>query len=497
MKAVGNAQERALARNKMRSAISKAKTAYWQDQIDNARIDTDLYRIAKWRKKASLFAPPGLEGWEDKPVADQLTEITKRLLVQEPRGTVKQREESWPEPLEWAPFTPSEIRESTIEVSTTAAGTDGITVPILKAVWDQIGGRVTELFNEALERGDHPFKECEVVLLPKAERDPKKEKGWRPIALLSVLGKGLERAVAKRLGETGIEKGWFGPLQAGGIPGRSAVDLARVLTHLVEKKHVNKEYTAIVLMDVKGAFNAAGPDHMAAALEEVGAPTQAVRWVTSLMTGRTLTPRRGKEHGTLMPLNSGLPQGSPASPVLFSILLSVMARKQGRFAYADDILVIKSHRNAATAAKEAQDEAERAIKDIEDSGLEIEPSKTEFMVFKKRDTSGIKVTIKGQDLEPKEVCRYLGIYIDKNLTFATHVKNRCKATAGSLALLRRLGGTTKGLPTKAARKFIISIILPSLMYGSELWWKGILPKGKRSTQHFMVSDLNRVLNAAK
>jgi len=40
----------------------------------------------------------------------------------------------------------------------------------------------------------------------------KSTKGWRPISLISVPAKGLERLVARRLANAALGKGVFGPL---------------------------------------------------------------------------------------------------------------------------------------------------------------------------------------------------------------------------------------------------------------------------------------------
>jgi len=65
---------------------------------------------------------------------------------------------------------------------------DRITVPVLKAVWDKEGTKIYRMFNKVLVRGVYPFKKAKVVLL-------------------LVLGKGLERAVAIRLGRQGLKEG--------------------------------------------------------------------------------------------------------------------------------------------------------------------------------------------------------------------------------------------------------------------------------------------------
>ena len=57
---------------------------------------------------------------------------------------------------------------------------------------------------------------------------------------------------------------------------------------------------------------------------------------------RTVTLKRGEISGTPFKLDDGLPQGSPVSPVLFSLLLSPVLyskKNTNRYGYADDVAV--------------------------------------------------------------------------------------------------------------------------------------------------------------
>ena len=64
-------------------------------------------------------------------------------------------------------------------------------------------------------------------------------KGWRPISLISVPAKGLERLVARRLARAADEGGLFGPLQAGAVLRRSAIDLLVALVYTAEADRVS------------------------------------------------------------------------------------------------------------------------------------------------------------------------------------------------------------------------------------------------------------------
>lgn len=95
-----------------------------------------------------------------------------------------------------------------------------------------------QLFQICLDKGYHPkiFKITILCALPKpGKRARALPRSYRLIALLSCLGKALERIVAKRLGYIALKHGLISPLHFDAIAGRSAVDAAATLTYDIEK----------------------------------------------------------------------------------------------------------------------------------------------------------------------------------------------------------------------------------------------------------------------
>ena len=110
--------------------------------------------------------------------------------------------------------TEEEARDAILHTSNTAPGADGITVQVLQTIWVTIQEYITKLFNLCLQEGHHPkpFRTAEVVMLEKpGKRNLTSPRAWRPISLLSCLGKGLERLVARRLSLTAIQQGVLNP----------------------------------------------------------------------------------------------------------------------------------------------------------------------------------------------------------------------------------------------------------------------------------------------
>jgi len=76
------------------------------------------------------------------------------------------------------------------------------------------------------------------------------------------------------------------------------------------------------MMDVKSAFNNVSRPVLSRRLVELGIEPDLVRWTDSFMSDRkvrlVLEGREGKEHE----VETGVPQGSPVAPILFTTYLS-------------------------------------------------------------------------------------------------------------------------------------------------------------------------------
>ncbi|MBE3042001.1 hypothetical protein IMZ48_05350, partial [Candidatus Bathyarchaeota archaeon] len=150
------------------------------------------------------------------------------------------------------------MRARTIGVTSTALGGDSISVPLLQLVWDEIEVLVTDLFDACLRIRHHPapFRKGDVIMIDKPGKDPTTPAGYQPIQLISVLGKGLERLIARRMAHHSIQHQVCNPQHIGALLERSATDIASVFTHQVETWLADGKEVVAVMNDVKGAFDA-------------------------------------------------------------------------------------------------------------------------------------------------------------------------------------------------------------------------------------------------
>ncbi|KAK4071794.1 hypothetical protein Purlil1_13325 [Purpureocillium lilacinum] len=96
----------------------------------------------------------------------------------------------------------SGAEDATIRTRNTSPGSDNIAVKMLRAAWHVIDEHVRRRYEDCLRLGRHPlhFREAEVIMITKpGRRSLLTPRAWRPISLLSYLGKGLEGLTARRL----------------------------------------------------------------------------------------------------------------------------------------------------------------------------------------------------------------------------------------------------------------------------------------------------------
>ena len=186
-------------------------------------------------------------------------------------------------------LTIEEVSNCILRAGNTTPGKDEIPTGALRLAWPHISALVHDLYQSCIDVGHHPrcFRAAIVAMIGKPNKaDMTSPRSYRPIALLSVLGKGLERLIAKRMSWIAINFQVLAPQQFGALPKRSSVDLTTCLTHDVETA-LSKGLTAtLATLDIKGAFDAVLPGRLVKRLREQGWPAHLCNWIASFITER-------------------------------------------------------------------------------------------------------------------------------------------------------------------------------------------------------------------
>lgn len=120
-----------------------------------------------------------------------------------------------------------------------------------------------------------------MILAKPGKREKTLPRSYRPIALLSVLGKGLERLIARRLTWVAVTHRVLHNQQFGALPLRSYSDLVAAAIHDIESTWQRRLVTSMLTLDIKGAFDAMLPGRLIQRLQAQGWPENLIRWVSN------------------------------------------------------------------------------------------------------------------------------------------------------------------------------------------------------------------------
>lgn len=491
-------------RKDFRKAVKKAKKSFFNKKLDMASRAKDVFEVSKWHKsKGNFRTPPLIDPLNpDNSPAHSLDEkrnVLIRNLLTNQSGAEDIPFSTPTVPISSLPFpelTEIEVERAILGARSTTPGKDGISTSVLRIAWPKISSLVYDLFQACVKIGYHPhcFRSAILAIIEKPNKlDMSSPRSYRPIALLSVLGKGLERLVARRMAWISIRHKVLALQQFGALPLRSSVDLTSCITHDIESVLAKGWTATLTTLDIKGAFDAVLPGRLVHRLREQGWPTQLCDWVSSFVSERRISIRLDFEIGPETSIRCGLPQGSPASPILFMLFISPLFKLEGlqkSFGYADDVALLETSPSLDENIKKVGVAIENALSWGKVEGLTFDHSKSELLHFTRRrkdkDYNPAIITENfciGSCHKPPYI-KWLGVHFDRSLTFKHHVRIQAAKAMKVVNALRCLGNTARGVSPILSRQVILACALSIANFGAETWW----PRKTRKKGNKIVSN---------
>ena len=193
----------------------------------------------------------------------------------------------------------------------------------------------------------------------------------------------------------------------------------------------------------------------------------------SYLTGRTQKVRVGSATSKTENLQSGVPQGGILSPVIFIIYgadFEKWLKHATAFAYADDSTTSVSDKDFEEIKRKLQEDAENVLQFMASNGLVANPSKTVFMILGDRSANGEmheneSIRVGKEDVKATQTANVLGIFIDKNQKWTTHLHKLVTALDRRLYQIRRMAAK---ISKPGLRKISDSLWTSKLRYGLQL-----------------------------
>ena len=221
-----------------------------------------------------------------------------------------------------------------------SVGIDGISTILLKCIAPSIIKPLTLITNQIMKTGIFPNKLKLAKVIPIYKKDdPTQVTNYRPISLLPVLSKVIEKTIAKQLSGYFEDNKLFNQNQYSFRPGHSTEHAALELVDKITSQMDNNETPINIFLDLSKAFDTIDHNILLDKLKYYGLDDIAIKLFRSYLTNRYQYVQIENAKSQLLEINTGVPQGSILGPLLFIIYINDISQSSDKFdfiVYADD-----------------------------------------------------------------------------------------------------------------------------------------------------------------
>ena len=389
---------------------------------------------------------------------------------------------------------PDEVAEIVAGLKNTkSTGMDFIDTWVVKLVANEILPALTHIVNISISQAEFPmpWKISKVVPLLK-KGDPLQTKNYRPVALLPIFSKILERAVFLQMVKYLESNHLLNPNHHGCRQGHNtATALLQMYDQWLEEVE-NGMMVGVMLVDLSAAFDMVDHDILIKKLELYGLDNQSLSWMKSYLSSRSQVVM---VDGCLSPplsITCGVPQGSILGPLLYILFTNDIpdlvhdhpvsflspsphcADCGSTVCYVDDSTYSHGEADPAVLSHKLTQQYDKISDYMAANKLVINGDKTHLVVMGTKKTAAkrqeVFVQADGHTIQPSRTEKLLGGVISEDLKWREHLLSSDQSLVTQLT--SRINGLVKvaSRAPMATRLMVANgIFMSKLCYLIQLW----------------------------
>jgi hypothetical protein len=381
-------------------------------------------------------------------------------------------------------------------------GENSLDTYIVKLVRPAILPSVCHILNLSLKTNRFPtkWKIAKVVPLYKGKGSKLDPKNYRPVAILPILSKVLERAMFQQVVTYMDANNFYNPSHHAYRSFHSTTTaMLQMYTTWLEALEEG-DMAGVCMIDMSAAFDVVDTELLLEKLKLYGFDRNSVQWIWSYLTYRSQTVYiEGSLSGHLA-LEAGVPQGSILGPILYTIftnelpqvvhedscpvrdvegsaIFSIQCQECGGVCcYADDSTYTAAGSDPVELSEKLSHKYTVMADFLTLNKLKVNDDKTHLLVMSTRqkrahrDTSTLTINTPTATINPSEVERLLGAQVHQDMRWKEHLVDNEHALVKSLN--QRIGAmkkVSKVASFKTRKMLANGIFISKLIYLMPVW----------------------------
>ena len=333
---------------------------------------------------------------------------------------------------------------------------------------------LSHIFNLSIRKGTFPevFKSAKVTPVFK-KGSHQDVNNYRPISILPVLSKIIERHVTLHFRKFLEDNNLLHNTQSGFRNNHSCeTALVSLMDDWLSAMN-NQNVVGTVMLDLSKAFDMVNHVLLLQKLQLYHCSSISLKWFQSYLQNRH---QQVSVSGTLsspQSITAGVPQGSVLGPLLFLLYINDLPLhipQTSTAMFADDTTLHTVGKNLQEINENLQDSLNAVSEWCTSNSMVLNCSKTKSMLIsasnKQPLTENFSLTLLNEDLQITSTEKLLGVTLDHNLNFKSHIDHIIKKCNSLLFLLMRIKCF---LDLKTRILFFNAYILPHLDYCITVW----------------------------
>ena len=311
---------------------------------------------------------------------------------------------------------------------------------------------------------------------------------YRGISLINTISKIYLKIINDRLTQFVEENEIISRYQTAFREGEECMNQITSLLEIVRRRQFKGQNTVLCFIDFEKAYDNVCHDLLFKKLEKLNIPKYLINTIKDIYKNTTMQVKIAGETSSGYSYRKGVRQGCPCSPMLFNIFINdifegiegILIPKSNTkvpgLMFADDIVVFGNNNN------DLANKIRKISKWAVDNRMRINCKKSGVLEWSVHNSAPVNRSLFSiptdfGDIDEVTEYRYLGVLITKN-TLEEHIVNdaamRGKKTLDTL--MPKLVNSRTPLTFKAI--LVKCVLVPTLMYGSELWGMSSTRAGK-------------------